>query len=114
MALVAEQIAWVVHEAMRAYDQMCTGHIAPALGAMPTNGDVVNDVKFLLANPDLGDDGRHVTWMEAKLLDGWTYGEERDNGRKKHPLLKPWEDLPEEVRARDRLFRAVVVALAQS
>ena len=44
----------------------------------------------------------HDRWMEAKAEDGWTYGPERDNARKIHPLMVPWKDLSEEDRDKDR------------
>lgn len=35
----------------------------------------------------------HERWNDEKLLDGWEYGEARDNERKLHPDLQPWEKL---------------------
>jgi len=44
----------------------------------------------------------HDRWVEDKLRAGWRYGTPRDNERKLHPLLVPWEKLPEAERKKDR------------
>lgn len=44
----------------------------------------------------------HDRWMEDRQMHGWTYAPERDNARKKHPLIVPWEDLSEPEREKDR------------
>ena len=45
----------------------------------------------------------HDRWMEALQRDGWqlTTGA-KDPHRRLHPLLVPWEELPEEEREKDR------------
>jgi hypothetical protein len=43
----------------------------------------------------------HERWMIERKLDGWSYGEPRDDQKRYHPLLIPWEQLrksPAEVR----------------
>ncbi len=43
----------------------------------------------------------HIRWMEEKIRNGWIWGAERDNSRKVHPLLIPWEDLPYDEKVKD-------------
>ncbi|MCS6958407.1 MAG: RyR domain-containing protein, partial [Aquificaceae bacterium] len=43
----------------------------------------------------------HNLWMEEKLSQGWTYGPVRDNEKKTHPNLVPYEELPEDVKELD-------------
>jgi hypothetical protein len=43
--------------------------------------------------------------------DGWRYGKVKDPARKTHPTL-PWDELPAEQQLKDRLFIAIVQALA--
>lgn len=38
----------------------------------------------------------------GRVKDGWTYGEERDDAKKHHPCLIPYEDLTEEEKEYDR------------
>ena len=44
----------------------------------------------------------HGGWMEERLLAGWSYGPERDNNARKHPLLVPYAELPEIEKDKDR------------
>ena len=44
----------------------------------------------------------HEVWAEARIRQGWTYGEQRNDELKTHPCLVPYEDLPEEEREYDR------------
>ncbi|MEU4364081.1 RyR domain-containing protein [Promicromonospora sp. NPDC023987] len=55
----------------------------------------------------------HERWMADKLAAGWTYGPERDDVRRLHPDLRPWDDLSEPDREKDRAaIRAIPVILA--
>ena len=44
----------------------------------------------------------HEVWSEGRMKEGWTYGEERDDSKKHHPCLVPYEDLSEAEREYDR------------
>ena len=44
----------------------------------------------------------HEVWAKARIDEGWTYGEKRDNIHKKHPCLVPYDELPEEEKEYDR------------
>lgn len=44
----------------------------------------------------------HEVWAETRLSQGWTYGEQRNDERKTHPCLIPYEQLPEEEKEYDR------------
>lgn len=44
----------------------------------------------------------HEVWAEGRIVQGWTYGEERDDVNKKHPCLVPYEELPESEKEYDR------------
>ena len=39
----------------------------------------------------------HERWVVSKQADGWCYGEVRDNARKVHDLMKPYDELSPEV-----------------
>ena len=53
----------------------------------------------------------HEVWAEQRRKDGWTYGDQRDDTRKKHPCLVPYEELPESEREYDRLTAIQTVKL---
>ncbi|NPD91377.1 RyR domain-containing protein [Xylanibacter muris] len=44
----------------------------------------------------------HEVWSENRIKDGWTYGEERDDTKKHHPCLVPYEELTETEKEYDR------------
>lgn len=44
----------------------------------------------------------HEVWADSRLAEGWSYGEERDDAKKTHPCLIPYEELPEEEKEYDR------------
>ncbi len=44
--------------------------------------------------------------------DGWVHGEVKDPERKTHPALLPFAELPAERQLQDRLFIAIIRALA--
>lgn len=44
----------------------------------------------------------HDVWAQGRIAEGWTYGEQRDDKRKTHPCLVPYEALPDAEREYDR------------
>lgn len=44
----------------------------------------------------------HEVWSANRIAEGWTYGQVRDDVRKTHPCLIPYEDLPESEKDYDR------------
>ena len=55
------------------------------LKAMDFTFDEENDVEPLARE-------EHIRWMNERVSQGWRYGEKRDNERKLHPDLLPWDD----------------------
>lgn len=45
----------------------------------------------------------HEIWSRQRFKDGWRFGPQRDDGRKEHPCLIPYEELPESEKEYDRL-----------
>ena len=46
----------------------------------------------------------HERWLRRKVKTGWSYGDPRDDARRLHPCVCPWEELPEQERDKDRLI----------
>ena len=44
----------------------------------------------------------HDVWAQQRIREGWTYGCERNDEKKKHPCLVPYEELPETEKDYDR------------
>jgi ppGpp synthetase/RelA/SpoT-type nucleotidyltranferase len=57
----------------------------------------------------------HGRWNVERLRDGWRFGKPRDDSRKLHDCLVPWNELPEEIKRYDRdAVRAFPEILAQA
>jgi hypothetical protein len=69
-------------------------------------------VLFRLENQDAKEDAQHNAWMKDKLESGWVFGDVKDPAEKTHPCLVPFEKLPAHQQIKDRLFCAVVDAIA--
>ena len=44
----------------------------------------------------------HEVWARRRLAEGWRYGPRRDETKKEHPSLVPYEALPEAEKEYDR------------
>jgi RyR domain len=46
----------------------------------------------------------HEIWAQKRMQDGWTYGAHRDDAKRTHPCLVPYEQLPESEKEYDRVM----------
>jgi RyR domain len=44
----------------------------------------------------------HEVWAQERMAQGWQFGPRRDDARKQHPSLVPYEQLPETEKVLDR------------
>lgn len=44
----------------------------------------------------------HEVWASGRIADGWSYGNVRDDVKKQHPCLIPYEELSESEKNYDR------------
>lgn len=44
----------------------------------------------------------HEVWAQERMAQGWRYGQDRDDARKEHPCLVPYDELPESEKVFDR------------
>jgi len=44
----------------------------------------------------------HEVWARERIAQGWRFGPERNDGRKEHPCLVPYEALPDSEKVYDR------------
>jgi DNA-binding transcriptional MerR regulator len=113
--VTAEDIARVVHAANREL-QIVQGDPTPSPPWDEAPDYQVREgiagVQEVLRNRELTAEQSHELWCDRMRADGWTHGDVKDPARKTHPTLLPWAELPSEQRLKDRLFIAVVRALA--
>jgi hypothetical protein len=111
--LHAVDVARVCYEVNRSYC-VATGDnsFGPWVDAPQWQRDTnVIGVQYALDNPHVTPEDMHNSWMNKKIIDGWSYGEKKDAELKTHPALVNYSDLPEQQRLKDDLFLAVVNAL---
>lgn len=68
----------------------------------PIDTDGVALDKELLALVETLARHAHDVWAQQRLVDGWRLGPERNDARKEHPCLVPYDELPESERTYDR------------
>ena len=71
----------------------------------------IDGEEFCLKNPNFPASANHGAWMKEKIADGWVWGSEKDPGKKEHPCIVPYHELPDGQRAKDHLFKAIVDSL---
>jgi len=55
----------------------------------------------------------HIRWSWEKRLNGWKYGKTKDNKKKRHPSLIPFDELSESEKEKDRKLVRLIPALLQ-
>ena len=68
----------------------------------PNHGIPASEIKMTDAQVEEMAIREHDRWMKDRMRHGWTYAPIRDDARKHHPLLVPWEELIEEEKQKDR------------
>ena len=53
----------------------------------------------------------HEVWAAARIKEGWSYGEQRDDANKKHPDLVPYSALPDSEKEYDRIMAMDTIKL---
>ena len=111
-----EIIARVAHEAMRAYKRALGEDEIPAWDEAPDwmHESTLTAVRDRLADPDAPPSAQHEAWMVEKRSAGWRHGPVKDAEAKTHPMMIPYEELPDTERRKDALIQAVIDALAST
>lgn len=55
----------------------------------------------------------HEVWAKARCQEGWTYGAVRDDEKKEHPDMLPYDRLPESEKEYDRLMALDTIKLVK-
>lgn len=111
-----ERTAMLCHEANRAYCASIGDDSQKPWDEAPEwqKESAKKGVALHMQNPDATAAASHESWMAEKIADGWVYGEKKDEAKKTHPCIVPFEELPVDQQVKDHIFRSVVhSALAQ-
>lgn len=115
MSYDAEEIAQVCHEANRALQLINND---PAVPVAPRWLDVTPEMReSAIEGVEHALDGAtpeqmHQGWCDFKTARGWKYGPVKDEKKKEHPCLVPYDQLSEGDRVKDALFSAIVFVLS--
>lgn len=103
-------IAMMCHAINAAYCQSMGDDSQPTWEDAPDwqRNSAIAGVEMHLANPDATPEQSHESWYKVKEAEGWKYGEVKDMEKKEHPCFLPYEELPDEQKAKDYLFRTTV------
>ncbi len=56
----------------------------------------------------------HITWMNQRIKEGWSYGPVRDDEKKQTPCIIPFQNLPEIEKEYDRITARTVINTLQN
>lgn len=109
-----ERLARFAHEINRAYCQSIGDNSQESWQDAPLwqKESAISGVKMHLANPDATPADSHNSWVAQKIADGWVYGVTKDPSKKTHPCIVHYEELPDHIKSKDYLFKAVVDLLS--
>ena len=105
--------ASLCHESCRVLNRQIGFNVQPAWIDAPAwmRKSIIDGVLFHFDNPNASPAESHERWMEHKVRTGWTYGEHKDPHKKKHPCLKPFDELPDKHRCKDDIVRGICNAM---
>jgi hypothetical protein len=75
---------------------------------------VISGAELVLSGEVETPEQSHQSWLDFKAAEGWKYGPVKDYDKKEHPCFVPYEELPPSQRVKDRLYFAIVKALAEA
>jgi hypothetical protein len=106
-------LAKACYEAVRVWNQANNDHSLPRweYASAVQQSDAIEKVKIVITNPDTGSEAQHLKWVLGKAAEGWTPGDKLDTGKKVHPLLVTFDNLPEIEQKKYNLFTAITNTL---
>jgi hypothetical protein len=104
-----EQLAKFAHSVLAAYsesigeEQTAWDNMDPEAKQSFRRGIEAHQIK-----PDMSEGEAHAHWINEKDLDGWQWGAEKDEKKKQHPNMVPYNELPENQKAKATIFKSIV------
>ena len=115
MSLSPTQIAAIAHEANRKLQSIQADPSVPVAAAWE---DISSEMRESVISGVFGiqrgltPEESHEGWCKFKRQSGWVYGPVKDEVKREHPCLVPYDKLPAGQQIKDHLFSAIVKALS--
>ena len=105
-----QKIARICHNVNKAYCESLGDNSQLSWDeiSIDIKGSAVIGVRKVLENPSITPEDIHKEWMDYKIKEGWIYGINKDNVKKTHPCLMPYNELPIEQKAKGFIFIAII------
>jgi len=112
---LVEQIARVCYAAATTWDESHGADPAPAWedADEATVQSLTKRINVTLADPRGGDGTYHNTWVAEMRENGWCAGSDYDAKRKIDPQMVQFHMLTPFQKARERMFRSIIIALSR-
>lgn len=106
---MVERLARSAHEMNRVYCEALGDYSHTSWDKAPEwQRESAREGVRALVRADLTPAQTHENWVAYKQNEGWRYGPVKDAEKKEHPCMVPYDQLPQEQKVKDHLFRAVV------
>ena len=113
MKLNPEQIAKIAYAAVAKYMEITEAAALPAWEVLSQDyrNGLIEDAAAGRGATSHRD--YHEAWRKQQEADGWKFGAERDEAKKTHPFVCPYDELPDSVRHKAALCDAIRLALSE-
>ena len=114
MKLTIDALACIFHQVNKSICEAVGDYSQPEWDAAEQwqKDATLMSVQFALEHPDATPKDQHDQWLDAKLADGWVFGEEKNTELKTHPCLVDFNELPEHQRVKDSALQSLVNQLS--
>jgi hypothetical protein len=105
-----EDLAKICHQANKAYCESLgdSSQVDWEQASQQIRESAISGIKLHFNNPSITPEQQHEEWCRFKREQGYILGAVKDDIKKTHHCLVPYEELPLEQQIKDHLYTAIV------